>query len=70
MAPMRDRLPQGPICAGDFGGDSAERMAHSRQLSAIGESDSIVYEKDLGARTAEIAREMHELDPRGRNVAR
>jgi len=32
--------------------------------------DSIVYEKDLGARTAEIARELHEFDPRGWNVSR
>jgi hypothetical protein len=32
--------------------------------------DGIVYEKDLGARTAAVAREMREFDPRGWNVAR
>lgn len=32
--------------------------------------DSIVYEKDLGARTADIAGDMQEFDPRGWDVAR
>jgi hypothetical protein len=31
--------------------------------------DSIVYEKDLGAETAKIARAMHEFDPQGWKVA-
>ena len=32
--------------------------------------DGVVYEKDLGKRTAEIAREIREFDPKGWTAVR